>query len=211
MDRAWIPHSRPSAPDSPGGGLGRKLGFVLAGIVVALVLIGQLIFLARIISSGSLTSSSTTVQVPKTGSLAHRLDAVLANALGPSDRGVRRFAITAVHPAGGHFSAVSMTWAINSDISAGTIGNGAQADVYLMLRDIYTSGLPVASVRLAGTYPLSNRRGKAQETVVMRLAMTRKEAATAAEGGWENLDAQTLWPLVDRIYVNPQVQPLPSG
>lgn len=185
--------------------LKRRVGIILGGSVFALAIIGQIIFLTRSIGSGALTSGSAVVKVPRTGSLVHRLDVVLANALGTSDRGVKRFRVAAVQPAAHHRAAVSITWAINSDISSGTVGNGAQQDAYVMLRDLYTSGLPIASARMSGTYPLGSHN---RETVVMRLAMTRQEAATAAQAGWDNLDAESFWPLIDRIYVNPQFQPL---
>jgi hypothetical protein len=189
----------------------RPLGIVLAVVVVGLVLVGQGIFLARAIGGGVWNTSASSGVIPTRGSLSHRLEAVLTGALGSSDRGVRRFMIVHLSRSPGRkLSAVTVRWAINDDLSAGTVGNGAQADAYTMLRDIFISGLPVGSVRLDGTYPMPDGRGHMHETVVMRLAMSTAVAATIGNIGWDNLDPQTAWPLIDRLYVNPQVQPLPQ-
>lgn len=201
--------SDPILLSSRRSGLPRKIGIGLATIVVALILIGQAIFLVQAINSGALFG--TAASVPTTGSLSHRLDVVLGNALGTSDRGVRRFTVTSIRPytPDRSLKAVTVTWAINSNLAAGSIGNGAQADVYITLRDIYTSGLPVGAVRLSGTYPVSGAHGN-RESVVMRVAMNRTTASTIGRIGWDNLSAQEVWPLVDRIYVQAAFQPLTS-
>lgn len=182
-------------------------------MLVAVILAGQIIFLVRTVRSGAWMGGVNAAPVPTKGPLSHRLDVALANALGSSDRGVRRFSIAGIHEDASNprLSSVSVRWAINDDLSAGTLGNGAAADVYLMLRDIFTAHLPIALVRLDGTYPVRNGRGHARETVVMRLAMRRSVATMAGNMGWDSLDSQTLWPLVDRISVNPQFQPLASS
>ena len=176
--------------------------------MVALILTGQIIFLVNAARSGAMMGAGT--DVPRGGTFRHRVAAVLNNALGPNDRGVHRFQLKVVFPATGNrtLSAIEVQWAINNDLSAGTIGNAAEADVYLMLRDLYTSGLPIAAVQLTGTYPIRTAAGRTRETAVMRLAMSRSIAMTIARTGWDNLDAQEVWPLVERSYVNPQFQPL---
>ncbi|GAC1442806.1 MAG: hypothetical protein NVSMB52_00450 [Chloroflexota bacterium] len=185
----------------------------LAGLIVALVLIGQIVFLVRGATSGNLITAGSTQSIPRTGTLSHRLDSVLTNALGAGDRGVQRFHVVRVTPLIGatHMSNVTVTWAINNNISAGTLGNGAQSDAYAVLRDIYTSGLHIGAVSLSGTYPMSGTRGRTRESVVMRLAMSRSRAEMVRKIGWDSFDAQTLWPLVDRLYIHPQFQPLSSS
>lgn len=210
------PYLRFPSGNEPGGRPARRgmrsIGFGLAAAVVTLVIIGQGIFLARALGSGVWNASDSSALVPAHGTLAHRLHVALGSALGSSDRGVRRFEVVRVSPSGSQskLSTATVRWAINDDISTGTVGNGAQADVYAVFRDVFTAGLPLASVRLDGTYPLSDGHGVARETVVMRVSMSRSTATSIGKIGWENLDPQSAWPLVDRLYVNSQFEPLPQ-
>lgn len=187
----------------------KRLGLALALVVVALVLVGQGIFLVRALGSERLDYGSS---IPMHGTLTQRVSRILAAALGPSDRGVRRFRITSVSTEPGHPSlrAVRITWAINNDLAAGSIGNGAQQDVYTVLRDLYTAYLPLGQVWLTGTFPMRTRR-RTQESVVMRLSMDRSTADTIGRVGWDTMDPQTVWPLVTRNYVAPELQPIAGG
>lgn len=189
--------------------MARTIKFGLAGVVVALIVIGQVLYLVHAAQSGSLSDTQT---VPGHGSLRHRLDVALTNALGPSDRAVRRFHISALQSDPRHHSmwAADITWAINNDLSSGTVGNGAASDVYAMVRNVYTAHLPISTLRMNGTYPMRGAAGRSRETVVMRLEMRAAVVRTVASAGWDNLDPQTFWPLVDRLYVNPAVQPMSS-
>lgn len=200
------PRRRLGCPSS----LGRRIRFALAALVVGLVLIGQGIFLVRVATSGG--SQGIIQSFPRTGTLSQRLHTVVNTALGGSDRGVRRFAITAIttDPARRTLKDVSITWAINDDISAGSVGNGAQLDVFAMLRNIYSAHLPIALVRLRGTYPVPQHGGSAREATVMRLSMTRHVANVIGQGDWSNVDPESVWALTHRAYVNPDFQPLPS-
>jgi len=187
----------------------RRVGIALAGLVVTLILTGQAIYLARAVQTGLYSNGGGGIQVPHHGSLEIRLSAVIGGALGPSDRGVRRFRVTSVRvdPNDSRRYVAAVRWAIDNDVTAGTVGNGAEVDVYAALHAIYTSGLPVSAVRLTGTYPME-RRGKTRETVVMRLEMDQAAARLVQQTGWDALDAQTLWPLLHRQYVDPALQPL---
>jgi len=181
-----------------------------AGLVVAVVLFGQLLFLIRIVTDvGNEGFGAPAVAVPRTGTLAHRIDVVLTSSLGPSDRGVRRYHLAGVQrdPRHPHQLILSITWSINNDLSEGTVGNGAASDVYLMLRNLYSSRLPIATIRLRGTYPVPAGHGRSRETTVMRLDLDRQVATLINRAGWDSLDAQALWPLVNRRYVAPDFQP----
>lgn len=174
-------------------------------LVTALSVTGQIIFLVRA-GSGVVGASVST---PLHGTGSHRLREVVVGALGGSDRGVRRFAMSARRGTDGWYT-VAVTWAINSDLSGGTVGNGAELEVYNLLRGIYESHVRVALVRLTGTYPLGSGHGSSPETAVMRLSMNQREARVVARTGWEVLDPQTVWPLVTRRYVNPDFRPIPT-
>jgi hypothetical protein len=192
--------------DSARRSLGGRIMIALGAVVVALVLIGQGIFLVTMVKTG-VQSDPSGVAVPSSGSLQHRLTAVVAAALGESDRGVRRFTITAIHSDSRNPSLrdVDITCTINDDIAAGSVGNGAQTDAYAVFRNVYSAHLPVALVRLRGTYPVT---GQSREVVVMRLAMDRTVATAIAKEGWNNADAETVWPLIERQYIAPDFQPI---
>lgn len=211
MNRSPARNSISEIPGSrPGTGVARVVGIGAASLVVLMVLIGQGLFLVQSVRSGTWTTQH--VAVARTGTLKHRIDVTLAGALGGSDRGVPRFVVTQIRRdgAGSRLRVVRMRWSINNDLSAGTVGNGGQADVYAILRDLYTARLPLARVDLTGTYPMPSG-GHMRETVVMRLGISRSTASVVTKAGWDTFDPQTFWPLVTRYYVDPQLQPLPPG
>ncbi len=182
----------------------RWVKFSLAAVVIILVLAGQAMFLFESFQATQGTGPSTI----HGHTFAARLDEMLRSALGPSDRNVRRFHVTAIQPDPTQKGRkrVIVTWSINNDILSGTIGNGAQFDAYAVFRAVYTSGLPVSRLTLIGTYPM--RAGtRVGESVVMRLAMDRQTARTIAKVGWDSLDAQSVWPLIERRYVAPELAP----
>lgn len=137
-----------------------------------------------------------------TASLMGRVSALVASALGPSDRGVRRFQITSLPLAPGSHGqhSVSLSWAINGDLSLGSVSAGAQLEVFLVLRTLYTAHLPVTMVRMTGTFGQQDRRGRDVEVPVMIVGLN---AATARLIDWQNMDASTVWPLLHRYMVRP--------
>lgn len=154
------------------------------------------------------TASVKVKDQPRPKTFAGKLNLAVANALGSSDRGVRRFRVVSVRRASGAGQGLAITvrWAINNDISAGTVGNDAQADAYLLFGHVFSMRASIARVNLIGTYPISGRR----ETTVMRLWMDRKTAETVAGYGWGTIDAATLWPLIHRVYVASDFEPVPA-
>jgi hypothetical protein len=74
---------------------------------------------------------------------------------------VRRFAILSMDsgPGPGSHYRIKVEWALNNGISSGSVGNGAQDDVYAALRALFTAHLSLASVTLVGTYPAGHREG----------------------------------------------------
>jgi hypothetical protein len=185
----------------------RRIGIACGAIVAALIVIGQVMVLGRAATNGAFSQSAV---VPLHGSVAHRLTAILSTALGPSDRAVRRFRIVRLQSdrSRPRLKDVAITWALNSNLSAGTVGNGGEEDVYAMLRGIYGSNLPVARVQFTGTY--RSATANEHEQTVMRLSMGRRTAQIINGGGWDTFDAETIWPLVTRTYVAPAFQPLSS-
>src|SRR5579875_3644383 len=174
--------------------LPRSIKIFLGATVFALIFLGQGIALYRAAESGA----TAPLPIPRTGSLQHRMSVALRSALGPSDRHVARFHIDSIRTAPGTSGRkiVTVTWAINNDLTWGTLGNGAQVDAYIILRALYDSGFPVARVNLTGTYTTHTHH----ESVVMRLAMPRRvDRLLKQAGGWNEYDAGSVWPLIHRI------------
>lgn len=171
--------------------------FIIAGLIIVSLLIagGQIMVIV-----GSAQSSSSAVPIPSHGPLRTRISAVLADALGSSDRGVRRYRLALSRQR--RVNRLTVTWAINNDVSTGTVGDGAAADVYNILHDLGAAHIPVATVRLIGTYPLQGR-----ERVVMRLRAGNGLLRLLGAVGSDGLDPQTVWPLVRHDYVNSAVAP----
>lgn len=170
---------------------------IIAGLVIVSLLIasGQIIAVVR-----SVQSDRSAVPIPQHGPLNRRISAILTDALGPSDRGALRYHIDAVtHRSGAR---LRVTWAINNDVSAGTVGNGAAADVYNILHDLGADNIPLASVYLVGTYPI-----RGHEQVVMRLQASGSLLRLLSAVGSDGLDPSSTWPLVRHEYVNPAVAP----
>lgn len=170
---------------------------IIAGLVIVSLLIasGQIIAVVQ-----SVQSDRSAVPIPRHGPLPARISAVLTDALGPSDRGVRRYRITSLsHRNGGR---LAVAWAINNDVSGGTVGDGAAADVYNILHDLGAANIPLASVNLIGTYPMGGH-----ETVVMRLQANGRLLRLLSAVGSDGLDPLSTWPLVRHEYVNPAVEP----
>ena len=180
-----------------------------ATIVLCLVLAGQAIYVIHAASGGSFSTDPVTASH---GSMATRVRTAVSAALGSADNGAPRFQVTALsrNRVNRRLWNATVTWRISSDLYAGTVGNGAEGDVYAILRSLYGAHLPLANVRLVGVYPL---HGSASGAVpVMRLSMDRRTAQTIDGLGWDTLDPETLWPMVTHWYVAPQFQPLsPDG
>jgi hypothetical protein len=175
----------------------RSQRLIIAGLVIVSLLIasGQIIAVVQ-----SVQSDHTAVPIPLHGPLRTRISAVLTDALGPSDRGVRRYRVAALTHRNG--VRLTVTWAINNDVSGGTVGAGAAADVYDILHDLAAANIPLKGVRLTGTYPVGGH-----ETVVMRLRANERLLHLLRAVGSDGLDPISLWPLVGRQYVNPAVEP----
>jgi hypothetical protein len=175
------------------------------------VVAGQIIFFVGAIKdSGPALVTGDTPSLH--GTLAQKLRAILSVSLGPSHRGVDRFRITKIQSdrTNPRLKVVDIRWAIDSDLSAGSVGNGAQVDVFAMLQGLFTARLPIEMVQLDGTYPMRSHTGQSVETTVMKLSMDQRTANLISRDGWENMDPQTLWPLVDRHFVASDFQPIPS-
>lgn len=95
---------------------------------------------------------------------------------------------------------LTLTWAINGDLSLGSVSSSAQLDIYLVLRSLYTAHVPITAVRMTGTFGERDRQGRHVEVPVMVVGM---DGATAHLIDWQDMDAETVWPLVHRYMIQP--------
>jgi hypothetical protein len=183
----------------------RRAKIAFLALIAAAVVIEQVVFTIADMSSAHHTSQPARVAQPRT--LRGKLNLALYQALGGSDRGVRRFRVLSIGSGrtANRYKTVTVRWSINNDLSAGTLGDAAEADVYLILSHIFSLHEPIGRVNLVGTYPMDTHRG---EQPVVRVWMDRKTANVIGQGGWGTVDAQTVWPLVHRVYVNPDFVPV---
>jgi hypothetical protein len=181
----------------------RQAKIALVAVIALGLLVEQVVF--AIADSGTPQKARPTYFPP---TVIGKLDRALTNALGSSDRGVRRFRIMRLtpDPRMPRHRDITVRWAVNNDLSGGTLGNGAQADVYLMLSNLYRSGIPLNRIDLLGTYPETG----AAERTIMRVWMDWRTASYLTKNGWGTVDAQIVWPLVHRDYVSPNFQPAPA-
>jgi len=182
------------------GFLRSRWGKVSVLLILAVALAGEQVVFAALNGSG---------RVPRQISMPHtfrgKINLALHDALGSSDRGVRRFRIVSLKKSANGYR-LTVRWAINNDLSSGTVGNGAQADAYLAFSDLFALHIAFDRVDLVGTYPDSKHGG---ETPVMRLWIDRSTARVISSYGWSTLDPETVWPLIHRAYVAPDFQPVP--
>ncbi|MGI8825427.1 MAG: hypothetical protein ACR2JC_07260 [Chloroflexota bacterium] len=182
-----------------------KLAAVL--IVLAMIGMGQLMYLFAAHRPGPAPRQG---RAPVQRTLKERVDSVLSLELGGSDRGARRFTVVDIRPDPWQpgLKDIVVRWAINADLAYGSIGNGARADAFNVAHGIFTGQLPVALLRLDGTYPMHN--GPASESVVMKLSMDRHTAITIGTAGWKALGPSAVWPLFTREMVVSDLQPTQS-
>lgn len=175
-----------------------RAGFI---VLVGLALLGEQVFLALHTGSQMSVANPNGVKTVK-----GKLDLALKQALGKSDRGVRRFRVSVKRISAAPTAlVVTVHWSINADVSTGSVGNGAEADAYLIFGHVYSLNLPIKRVNLVGTFPVGH---PVQDRPVMKLWLGRNTAKVVGRDGWGTLDAETLWPLIHRSYVSPDFQPI---
>jgi hypothetical protein len=176
---------------------------------VAVVLVGQILFVLAARRSASTGGVYAQVIYPHESALAGLLARVLSTAVSPGDRSVPRVHITSLSRDRSQPGRkdLALSWAINTDLTFGTIGNGARVDAVALLRAIYTSGLPIASTNLSGTYFLPDAKGKSHERTVMRLSLDLPRAELITDAGWDELGPDVIWPMLRHTFVAPDFEP----
>ncbi|MDQ2827465.1 MAG: hypothetical protein M3Y74_00220 [Chloroflexota bacterium] len=167
-------------------------------LLMAVALAGEQLLFLKGSASSVRPHHGTAAHLPDT----QRISMLVADALGASDRGVKRVQLVGARADPTHKGAriVTLTWAINGDLSLGSVSSGAQLDVYLILQNLYTAHLPISDIRMTGTFGERGSHGHDREVPVMIVGM---DAAVARVIDWQNMDATTVWPLVHHYMIRP--------
>ena len=190
-------------------------GFVI-GVVLTLIATGSILHS----SSGTglptpqPTPSSTQAPNLNDATIASRLRVLVARQLGPSpEKSQPRLIKLTVSPgspinplqpdATGSLRTVVIRFRLNNHPLGGTWRlRAAKADVFLVLRGLYTSGLPIGSVDMTGLWPLKTGNPR----IVLRVYL---ESETAARVPWRKMgrnevNEARLWKMLNYKWVDPR-------
>ena len=96
---------------------------------------------------------------------------------------------------------VAVRFGIDAGSSGSLARHGAQVDVYSVARALYQSGVPIAHVKMTGTFPLEDKYGFVRETEVLKLSLS---SATAQQINWDTIRYDDLFNLLDSVWWHPQ-------
>ena len=121
-----------------------------------------------------------------------RLRSEMISELGRSNRDVNRLEGLTYED-----SILRVRWAINDNLTQGMFSTGARIDASNILRLIAESGLPYQTVEIKGTFPLVDRLGNSEESVVTQAAYTRA-TLDRVKGLKERFPMETTKPLTEK-------------
>lgn len=97
---------------------------------------------------------------------------------------------------------VAIRFNIDADSSESLARHSAQADVYSVARVLYQSRIPIAHIKMTGTFPLEDPYGFVMETEVLKLSLS---SATAQEINWNTVHYNDLFNLLDSVWWHPSI------
>lgn len=190
-------------------------GFVV-GVLLTLVLTG-------VFTSASKTAAVKTTLPPSTpvadSQLVIRIKRIAVHQLGtasvPAGRGPRLLDVT-TQPAGplvvapdagvrlAHFRSIFIHFRLNDHpLGKSWRLKAAKADVFTVLKALYTSQLPIYNVEMVGEFPL-NGKNKPSEDSVLIAYMDHASAERIPWNRWSRgADEGRLWAALDEHYVDP--------
>ena len=124
-----------------------------------------------------------------------RLRSEMISELGRSNRDVNRLEGLTYED-----SILRVGWAINDNLTQGMFSTGARIDASNILRLIAESGLPYQTVEIQGIFPLVDRLGNSEESVVTQAAYTR---ATLDRVNWDNFLYDNVFLIAEGSMIHP--------
>jgi hypothetical protein len=187
----------------------------VVGVVITLIATGSFARRASSISATPVaTPVSTRTVTLSDAQLATRLRLLVAHELGPSPEKAQprliKLSISPVPPpdplqpeAVTTLRTVLIRFRLNNHPLGGSWRlKAAKGDVFLVLRGLYTSGLPVGSVEMTGVFPLKGSNPKKALQIYL-------ESDTASRIPWHKMgrsevNEARVWKLLDYKWVDPR-------
>jgi len=86
--------------------------------------------------------------------------------------------------------------------SENTLQTTARDDVQRIMQALYQSDIPMASVQMVGTFPVTDPNGIVMETVILECNLN----AARAEGvNWDTIDSDGLFSQLDSLWWHPSI------
>ncbi|MCP4248097.1 MAG: hypothetical protein GY778_13705 [bacterium] len=128
---------------------------------------------------------------------------LLRGTLSESNRGVSRIDSVELTTESGGRKIVSVTWAINDNLTKRFIRGGALRDVVKILRAVDDSEMDYAAVQLRGTFPLDDAYGQSNTRDVIKADLTR---ATVDRINWDRFIPEDIPRVADSWYLHPALK-----
>ena len=170
-------------------------------IVVAAALLVTVLF------SGTISNSSQLAQVPDLSQRAQmRMEVIgiVGDELGKSwQREMPKIqGMNVLESPDGHI--IQVRFSIDESGSAGSTAVSAQENVLSVMGALFQSQNPIASVRMTGTFPVTDPYGFVRETAVLKCGLS----SAAAEGiDWDNISSGELFSQLDTLWWHSSIYP----
>ena len=98
---------------------------------------------------------------------------------------------------------VKFTLSASDNLTQGFIKLGALTDIRDVLRLLGMSSLPWMDVEASSAFPLEDKYGRSEETVILRGHFWRAELGKVV---WDNFDVERLPHIAEEFYIHPACQ-----
>jgi len=163
--------------------------------------------LVTVLFSGTINNSSPSVQVPDLSQRAQmRMEVIgiVGDELGNTwQREMPKIqGMNVLESPDGHL--IKVRFSIDESGLAGSTAVSAQEDVLCVMRALFQSQNPVASVRMTGTFPVTDPYGFVRETEVLKCGLS---AATADGIDWGSISSGELFSRLDTLWWHSSIYP----
>lgn len=98
---------------------------------------------------------------------------------------------------------VRVVWTIRDNITKSMIDGGAKLDVHGVAKVVAESSLPISSLYMEGTFPMTDGYGNFEETTVVKVVFTKE---TLDKINWDGLVFKNIYGAADEIWINPDFE-----
>ena len=163
-------------------------------IIVSMILLLPVILLGCA-STVSETSQPIEPLTPEQGIVN-----IVNQELGKSNReGVVKFQGQEVSQDGANY-VISLRFAIDDNLSESWIKQGAENDVFNVMKALYQSDYPIQEIHMFGSFSMKDKYGNLSEDSVLTSSLTK---TTEQKINWDNLYADELFEILDTLTWHP--------